>query len=675
MKAPGVPPQNPDQMPETDSSVKPGQMSRRDFLRKASGRFAALIGTAVLGNEITGGELGKFLKAQTEEIHDPIPEDKAEAALDEAEQKISEAASHAAEVVEAEHPELSDREKALRTLDYLGCGVFAFGVGSLLSGKHIAMLHYALFAAVMAAKYKLSNEEERHHLQEEFHSSAKAGLIIGGTVALAEGIKLDLDESYKNLAKRPATDRDRVALLTMLAGVVSPAITTVGSASVAKDMAQTLANGDMDKAAVLMQYISNSSGFILFGDPPFIAVAEKYGFKEGVLWQLRTMLPMGIYSLLSSAYKINLIRAKEDPKAQGMGAKKWALQETVRGFKDNAKVVKDMMAASLANAAKFYGLLDSKWEQDKNGLFFEIDKAIDEKFTNAVRLFKGEIDSSAHGVHEDGEGLDTASDEELGRRHGFMKTVEVFLAGEEDKSKELTALEHALKDKDFEEVERLLRELNVPPDRVTLLARTAHDLLHKATPAEETKEDKRPWFNRSLDYMDYLTDLGNLKASIGHNLGDIVDVFPFQAGCVPFLITGFKDMQKLISNTVDAISQDETARNAMKEACMFALIMMFSSVADNYVACKIGLELYPDKPELAVVPSIIGGGMSSVGNMANLALFNLEQMPLATSYIKDKWHMDIATFGFVWTQVLSKIQAHPVGNLLFGSTPKAMKAA
>ncbi len=671
----------PDFVPEDNQALPVGHkpdLTRRDFIKQVASRVGAVLATAGLGHEIVGGPLWAYLDSESVDEAEAIPEHEAIEMLEQAEAHIANEAEKAVQTVEKLHPELSEHEKALKAIDYLGCGVFAYGVSSLLSGGHIAALHYGMFTAVMSAKYALSTDEERHHLVEEFKSSAKAGLIIGGTVALAEGIRADLDTAYTKIASRPLENTDRTAMLTMLSATVSPAITTVGAATLAKDMAAELAGGDQDKAAVLMQYVSNSSGFLLFGDPPFIAVCEKYGFKEGVLWQMRTMWPMAIYSLFSSALKLNGLRAKTEA-PEGVNSTTWAIKETKNGMLKNLPVLKTIIFASLKNTAKFYTGVDKSGltSQDQEGLILEIDKTLEEKFNGVAKLFKGEMDSSAH--HEDVEGLHGDSEQEAAAKQMLNEGISFVLdkAGQEDK---LSQFHAAIQDSDFEKIEELSAEIGLDPSSITPLLHAARRMQTEHTP-KDPDETKRPWRTQAFDYVNYLTDLNNVKGALGHNLGDIVDVFPFQAGCVPFLTTGFKDIRNHISQFLDSkqleslFSGQAEMKDRTMEALMFVLIMAFSSVADNYVACKIGLDLFPDKPEVALVPSIIGGGMSSVGNMANLALFNLEQMPLATSFAKDYWHLDIAAFGLVWTQVLRDLQKTPLLNLVFGSGMQAGKSS
>ncbi len=295
-----------------------------------------------------------------------------------------------------------------------------------------------------------------------------------------------------------------------------------------------------------------------------------------------------------------------------------------------------------------------------------------------LSLFKGEVDSSSH--HEDTEGLRGDSPREAAAKEFLEEAFAHILVDAGSEEEDIHSLHQAIQDSDFKRISELSAALGVDSSKITPLLYAARKMQTDHTP-QDPEERSRPWHTRAFDYVDYLTDLNNIKGSLGHNLGDIVSVFPFQAGCVPFLTTGFKDIQSLVSKLLDSpefeqhVSGNPERKKQMMEAIMFLLIMAFSSVADNYVACKIGLELFPDKPEVALVPSVIGGGMSSVGNMANLALFNLDQMPLATSFAKDLWHLDIAVIGFMWNQALKELQQTPLLNMVFGKGVAMKKAA
>jgi len=73
------------------------------------------------------------------------------------------------------------------------------------------------------------------------------------------------------------------------------------------------------------------------------------------------------------------------------------------------------------------------------------------------------------------------------------------------------------------------------------------------------------------------------------------------------LVTAFQDVKKSLEATIKSQPQmSPQAQETTIEAVLFLLIMAFSSIADNYVACKIGLDLFPDKPQIPLIASVIG---------------------------------------------------------------------
>jgi len=172
---------------------------------------------------------------------------------------------------------------------------------------------------------------------------------------------------------------------------------------------------------------------------------------------------------------------------------------------------------------------------------------------------------------------------------------------------------------------------------------------------------EKPDFRDSMKFLfreyDRATDIERIKAALGHNMGDVVNVFPFQAGCVPFLLPAFNGAMDFL--------KDAGLPEAGQKAAAFFLIMAFSTVADNYVGCKVGLELFPDSPQIALVAAIQGGSMSAIGNMANVAQFNLNDFPLAKSFAMAKWHLDNVAVGAAWAAALEafKFVAPPAEQL------------
>jgi|GEM_PF-3224537 len=135
---------------------------------------------------------------------------------------------------------------------------------------------------------------------------------------------------YNSINPSEMSEGDMVGLLTLLSSSTSPLMTTVGAATLCKKISRRLAGDDNTMKAILTGHVANTSGFILFGDPPFIAICEKYGFREGIQWQAQTMWPMALYSLFSSAYKLNMVRAPQDLSITEKCT--WAFRETREGI-------------------------------------------------------------------------------------------------------------------------------------------------------------------------------------------------------------------------------------------------------------------------------------------------------------------------------------------------------
>jgi hypothetical protein len=151
-------------------------------------------------------------------------------------------------------------------------------------------------------------------------------------------------------------------------------------------------------------------------------------------------------------------------------------------------------------------------------------------------------------------------------------------------------------------------------------------------------------------------DVDRIKTAVGHNLGDVINVFPFQAGCVPFLVRAFKDCKDMMEATIRATTP-KALQDITLEAALFALIERFSSVADNYVACKVGLEIMPEKGHVPLIASIVGGKLTAVGNMANVAQFSLNSFSLSDSLGQWKTHVPDELVALAWTLLIGRMQS------------------
>lgn len=681
----------PSHSPEGHKEAEKGAgVTRRIFLK-----IAGILGTGALADQISGGGgAGWALDKMS--------------TTSEQEQYIQQESDRIAAKIEAENPDATQIEKVRKMIDYIGCLVFAWGLYDLSPwGRgHVASAQYGAMMALSALKHTAETPEGRHHLEEETVSSTKAFFIINGTIVLAEGLNLDLEKSYKHLKNEQPKESDRIALMTMTSSLLSPLATTVGSAGIIRRISNDFATNkdekgnpkmvtdektgeakldvNEDMAAVFVSHVSNLSGFLLFGDPPFIAICEKYGFKEGVLWQMQTMWPLALYSLFSSTYKLNYLSLTRSGVAKGEAAKQ-AAKDAVSGLLRNIPLLARIMTKSLMNAAKYYSGADMKWAQDEYGINFSIGEVLTEKVKQFARLpLDPTLDLEIHNhggmVHGDDPNIVGANDfaaglmkqlfEEEGNGNAAnSNSVASDSIGEPmpDGAPDAEAvfmheMRNAMADRNYDRILELGKTHNLP--HVEIFVKTLRDYHDDKKINESTVEDLQKeslWKKLNpFKIYDRSFSVDRIKAAAGHNMGDVINVFPFQAGCVPFLTTAFRDGLDLVDHPNPAV----------KEAALFVALMMFSSVADNYVACKIGLELMPQKPHTVLISSILGGSLSSIGNMANVTQFSLDKFPLVRSYMKFFWHLDNVAMGAAWAAGLNMF--NKVGMLM---PPEVAKGA
>lgn len=633
--------------PETVEGGDVGaQISRRVF-----GKVLGGLGIAAIVDRVGGGVFAKALLGgdghgdeHGDTTHGEV-EENAITAEQEFEHKMTEIAEDAKAKIDQEEGvgEMTDKEKALKMVNYAGMAVFAWGVRDLLPGGngHIHQMHYGAMAFLSALKYVLEDEEGKHHLVAETKSSLDAFAIISGTVLVAEGMKGSPDQMYKLDHGAEAKEGDKMAMMNLLSSALSPLVTTVGSASVMRDSTNELVGDDVRMMAILTSHISNLSGYLFVGDPPFIAIKEKYGF-EGMVWQAKAMAPLALYSLVSATAKLHILAAKtngEDISMTDAVAK--ASAALVRVLPDVAKV----MARSIMNFAKYFSGADFALKQDPRGLEISIGEALAHRLGNLAKLpFDPSFDFSTHEQHQ---GLvREKSDKRVGAEEMF---VHVLARHDEDFK---TNVRTMIDEERYDEVAELGRAAGVPDIErmVSLLKDFADNEVFDGSDTHRPKpfsfKDLKAGDFSPMKMYDRMTDVGRIKEALGHNLGDVVDVFPFQAGCVPFLVCGLKDLLKTM----------EGMNETVKELTIFYILMAFSTVADNYVACKIGLEIFPDKPQIPLIAAIQGGSLSALGNMANVAQFDLSKFPLADSYKMVGWHVDNVAMATAWTFAMPFIQ-------------------
>ncbi len=117
------------------------------------------------------------------------------------------------------------------------------------------------------------------------------------------------------------------------------------------------------------------------------------------------------------------------------------------------------------------------------------------------------------------------------------------------------------------------------------------------------------------------SDMETMKAVLGHSRAEVMNVLPFQASCVPFLVQVLKAGLGLIPKSLRPLYILLTS---------FTL-NIFSGGADNLVAAIVGLKIDPSLWPYVLMASIDGGKHSRIGNMANLAGCSMEEFPLKVS--------------------------------------------
>lgn len=623
---------NPTHTPEKDE--RPG---RRAFLK-----FVAGIGMALTADTLAGNPGLKRLAGHREgHTHDN---------------------AQLAHAVQSECPELA---RDHLWVDLLGTGLFVAGVRGLLKSEPIDTKKYSALAALLLMKYEMADAAGKVHLVDEVMSNMKALAVITGTIFIGEGLKMDLQASCEALMGKSPDRASKVALLNMFGTCVAPIATTVGNASIISQTANDLAQGDQDFMAVSIGHGSGRAGYLLFGDPPFLAMIDKYGAKEGLTWQFHKMLPLALYSLMSATLKMNLILAKKEKKENPW---KCATEDTLKGMLGNVGYLAKILASSLSNAVKYFSGADlsKRFPQDLRGIEVEIGRVLVTKITNISRLpWSKEFNKASP---DDFAGIVTDKDDAdwKGVIDRFLATIDFENmpkgegpAGEQVGRVEIATqlragMEKALLERDFEEVRKILAQIeggdNVD-SRVDMLMGLLPDEYKKDKPQRNKRGAIASVLSGIVKAGHNTTDIHRLQVALGHNATDVLNVFPFQANCVPFLLPVFRK----VVDKLEAMGLSQTA----KEVFIFFLIAGFSMVADNYVAVKMGLELLPNKPQIPLIAGIEGGELTSIGNMANIAQFSGNEYPLEVSLRKMHWAIDNVAVGLGWALFLGEASIHP----------------
>lgn len=593
--------------------------------------------------------------------------------------------------------------------DYLGTALFAKGVKDLAGGGYVTSGLYTTQAALLAAKYAESDATGKHHIVEEIGVTFNAFGIIAGTVALASGLRLDIEKSFESLAGRAASRSDKVALLTMFSAVSSPALTTVGNAQITGRLAQEVADGDTGIMSVLVGHNAGRSGYLFFGDPPFIALVEKYGFAEAVKWQAQHMWPLALYSLVSSTFKVNYQLARKDglSHSEAFAA---ASRDTSAGMARNLPVLVGILKKSLKNAAK-YGLAQGH-EQDIGGLQVMVGEVLQRYARNALDFVMahpkfdesnpeteaGETGDPVQAKHDElvGEFMD-----QFGGTFGFdaspaapkthteavveepVETSDANIDEVASMADELAArMKHAADRGDWDSVLQQARQFLDDTQFANFegmlgaYRRMSDNIVGKesgapsaAAQAQATRRGLFAMLGRTKHHADKTFDLHRFKNAFGHEIGDVLNVFLFQALSVIFLVPVFRAALESAEEGLRGLGLSEEQMEHARETLLFFSLLGFSMVADNYVACKIGLELLPEKPQVALIAAIEGGELSGIGNMANLVLAGgAANFPLMDSIAQNlKWNLDSVALAYIYSLGMGSVQK------IFGtSNPKPL---
>ena len=347
--------------------------------------------------------------------------------------------------------------KTQTVINLLGATNFGFGVKELIMGRAISKDQYLSLTYLSAAKYTLSNEEDRHHIKNEWDIGIKATAAISTMVFVAGGLQGGYKKRYeeykqkkgisssnaKTQSKNEKLDsiQEDLVMISLMAAGLSPSMTTVGSTGMLKEEVHDLVERiiDLKKENIevtkenreevekaleaqkslltcqLITHVANISGILFFGDPPFIAVLNHFG-KKGLMWQFKNMMPLALRSIHTNIKNIEEI-IKTDPLTNEKSSDLEPSQSTWEHFKDimpfatkeifmtTANVVMDISlkpAAGLLLGKKVYDQIETK-EEKRAGGFLPIASWGKEKATSIKKLTLGKDLSSAHHQHQ-GEG-------------------------------------------------------------------------------------------------------------------------------------------------------------------------------------------------------------------------------------------------------------------------------
>ena len=487
-------------------------------------------------------------------------------------------------------------------------------------------------------------------------SSKECFKIISETRSLAERM---VDDLVTRVAEESGVDPELAAeALDRMKGE-SPedqAQTTKSAEEVARET-------ELDKVeksltaikGYLQSHISDKAGFPFFGDPPFLATVERFGFAKGMLWQSFIVgATPAVASLVDTNTQINKELMKLGIIDEENGS---ASKQSRDALKRNFGFVTGVVGRSVKNMGKLSN-------QDPNGLEHHIIESFANKANGIKDLFFAET-IEAHGHH--GEGSRFEED----RYEGFVDGVIANLRDNdidfdiENRTALQENLEGYLLEDDYEGLVQYLenRGLDATTARTLMLAGKGVDDSIKESEGFDGKWNPLEVYKRA-------TDISRMQGALGHSFTDVLNVFPFQSISMIFASPVFKEAFEKFDNLTDKIPNSVVAK-IVNDAGKFGGITAFSSIADNLVGAREGFKL-TDNPALALIAAILGGMLLPPGNMANVVTFPLNSENPDERYSVKEAKAQILTLhkkalaaGFVWAEILGILNDQVGGSLGF----------
>lgn len=640
------------------------------FRRRLVGGLAAVgaVGTIAVTTRNGGvglvegvvSHLDPVVDAGVDSVHDAIwgEEREAEEAVDILRRELGEGFDSRIEDAFAgqEHGE-GEGHHGPDALDWIGTGLFARGIGEVTNERVINKRHYFGLAGLLELRrYQLRHDHDEaglRHLNEEIASTIKFTTAIESTVVIAEGVKMDVESAYKKFneidAEEPMDLDDRIAVTLELSALLSPVLTTVGGAGVERedakkiveetsilrdemihDLADKMAQEEISPKdfeqksehynrshsrikAFLQGQISDSDGYPLFGDPPFLATLEKFG-PRGLIWQtVNVGLPLASRSLFQASRNIQeeVLRLRGVDESQiGDLAK----SNSRAALRRNGKLVSNIMGRSLKNAVNVLGWDD----QDEMGLQHNIIGSFADKMSGVKALF-----SEEHIPDHDASGSRVENFEPYqGKINEIIHQLPDAPKGHQTIHEREDAIKQFIDQENYDGLVEWLEERGLPSDAAKLHALAAASVSEEIAKGEGFDGTALDKWNPAAIFR-RITDIDRMQKALGHSFTDVLDIFPFQSLSMVFVSPVFRSGMGVIDRTTAKIP-NKTLATIANDAGKYLAIGGFSSYADNLVGVREGYD-NTDNPAIALISGISMGRNFPWSNMANVALFPLSE--------------------------------------------------